>query len=157
MVGQASRLSIEDDRQDAGPTSNLFLTALRLLRYPRNYNLSGGYLNTHIADAVKLDINMELWHHCYRLCGVIMAGKLFIGILCITILASPLMSFGASSEVKDSTYWSNLVHEENSIVASVLLIPYLIGQVPIAIIDGIVNPKPTSMSTIPPPAHRVSH
>ncbi len=27
MVGQASRLSIRDDRQDAGPTTNLLLVA----------------------------------------------------------------------------------------------------------------------------------
>ncbi len=27
MVGQASRLSIRDDRQDAGPTSHLLLVA----------------------------------------------------------------------------------------------------------------------------------
>jgi hypothetical protein len=86
-----------------------------------------------------------------------MAGKLLIGSLCIIILVSPLLSFGASSEVKDSTYWSNLVHEENSVVASVLLIPYLIGQIPIRLIDGIVSPKPASMSTTPPPAHRISH
>ena len=31
-MGQASSLSIRDDRQDAGPTSNLFLPVARLPR-----------------------------------------------------------------------------------------------------------------------------
>ncbi|MBI4962575.1 MAG: hypothetical protein HY913_04800 [Desulfomonile tiedjei] len=86
-----------------------------------------------------------------------MAGKLLIVGICLVIFVSPTLCVGGSSEITDSTYWSNLVHEENSVAASVLYLPYLIGQIPIRIIDAIVNPKPTSMSTTPPPAHRLSH
>jgi hypothetical protein len=86
-----------------------------------------------------------------------MARKLLIASVCIMILASPALTLGGSSEITDSTYWSNLVHEENSIVASVLLIPYVVGQIPIRIIDAVVSPKPASMSATPPPAHKLSH
>ena len=62
----------------------------------------------------------------------------------LAILASPLSSFAGASDVLDSSYWSKLVHEENSLVASVLYIPYLVGQFPVRIIDAIVNPRPTT-------------
>ena len=53
-----------------------------------------------------------------------------------------------------SAYWSTLAHEENSVVASVLYIPYLVFQIPVRIIDAIVDPKPTSQATVPPQAHK---
>jgi len=106
---------------------------------------------------MKLDSGPELWQHCFHLGGVIMAGKLLITGVCVVILALPALSFGASSEMKDSSYWSNLVHEENSVVASVLLLPYLVIQIPYRLVDGIISPKSASMSTTPPPAHRISH
>ena len=86
-----------------------------------------------------------------------MAAKFLIAGMCLVILTSPTLSVGGSPEITDSSYWSNLVHEENSVVASVLYLPYLFGQIPIRIIDGIVNPKPASTSTTPPPAHRLSN
>ena len=61
---------------------------------------------------------------------------------------------GDVSEVADSSYWSKLVNEENSIAASVLYLPYLVLGIPWRCIDSIVSPKPASQSTIPPPAHR---
>jgi len=54
----------------------------------------------------------------------------------------------------DSAYWSTLAHEENSVVASVLYIPYLVFQIPLRIVDAIIDPKPTSKATIPPQAHQ---
>ncbi|MGB6065068.1 MAG: hypothetical protein WBG50_09680 [Desulfomonilaceae bacterium] len=75
--------------------------------------------------------------------------------LCVLAVATPVVCLGGSSELADSSYWTKLVHEENSLAASVLYLPYMIIMVPARIIDGIVNPKPASQCTIPPPAHRV--
>ena len=61
---------------------------------------------------------------------------------------------GDASEVADSSYWSKLLNEENSIAAGMLYLPYLVLQHSGRIIDNIVNPKPASQSTIPPPSHR---
>ncbi len=74
--------------------------------------------------------------------------------LCLIAMTVPVVCMGDASEVADSSYWSKLVHEENSVAASVLYLPYLILQIPGRIIDGIVNPKPTSQATIPPAAHK---
>ncbi len=73
---------------------------------------------------------------------------LTLGIL-LTIGAGSVMA-GSSTQ---SSSWSSLVHEENSIVASILYLPYMAAIIPIRIIDGIINPTPTSMATIPPAAH----
>lgn len=81
-------------------------------------------------------------------------GKSLVFGICIMIAAFPLQCFAASPEVYDSSYWANLVHEENSLVASVLYIPYMAFAIPARIVDGIINPKPASQATIPPPAHR---
>jgi len=80
---------------------------------------------------------------------------LMIICLVLSILSAPMASIAAGPEVTESSYWSKLVHEENSILASLLFIPYLVGQIPVRIIDGIVNPKPASQSTIPPAAHKI--
>lgn len=53
-----------------------------------------------------------------------------------------------------SASWSTLAHEENSTLASVLYIPYLFLQIPIRIIDAVIDPKPTSRVTMPPQAHQ---
>lgn len=53
-----------------------------------------------------------------------------------------------------SAKWSALVHEDNSIVSSVLYIPYMALALPWRLIDGIINPKPTSKATMPPAAHK---
>ncbi|MBI5249624.1 MAG: hypothetical protein HY912_09025 [Desulfomonile tiedjei] len=83
-----------------------------------------------------------------------MMGKSLAVGICVLMAAFPLNCLAASPEVSDSSYWSKLVLEENSIVASVLYIPYVAFQIPVRLIDGIINPKPASQSTIPPPAHR---
>lgn len=74
--------------------------------------------------------------------------------LCLIAMTAPSVCLADASELADSSYWSKLVHEENSVAASVLYLPYLLLQIPGRIIDGIVNPKPTSQATIPPAAHR---
>lgn len=86
-----------------------------------------------------------------------MAGKSLIIWLCVVTISLPVQCLAGSSECADSSYWSKLVHEENSIVASVLYLPYIALLVPYRIIDGIISPKPTTQGTIPPAAHRVSH
>ena len=53
-----------------------------------------------------------------------------------------------------SAYWSTLAHEDNSVLASVLYIPYLFLQIPLRIVDAIIDPKPTSKATVPPQAHK---
>jgi len=74
--------------------------------------------------------------------------------LCLIAATAPAVCMGDASELADSSYWSKLVHEENSVVASLLYLPYMVIQIPGRIIDGIVNPKPTSQATVPPAAHR---
>jgi hypothetical protein len=80
--------------------------------------------------------------------------------VCLICLVMSL--FGAKSyclaqtcrATDDSAHWSTLAHEENSVIASVLYIPYLVLQIPVRIIDAIVDPKPTSQATVPPQAHK---
>ena len=78
-------------------------------------------------------------------------------IVCLALLVVPGLSSAGSSEVAESSSWSAAVHKENDLVASVLYLPYMIGRFPVGLISGIFNPKPTSQSTIPPPAHRQPH
>ncbi len=82
-----------------------------------------------------------------------MMGKMLVVGICVLMAAFPMNCLAASPEVNDASYWSNVVHEENSIVASVLYIPYVVFVVPVRIVDGIINPKPASQARIPPPAH----
>ncbi len=86
-----------------------------------------------------------------------MARKFLIIWLCVITVSLPVQCLAGSSECADSSYWSNLVHEENSIAASILYLPYIALLIPYRIIDGIISPKPTTQGTIPPAAHRVSH
>jgi hypothetical protein len=81
--------------------------------------------------------------------------KLITIALCLIITILPTVCMGDVSEVADSAYWAKLVHEENSLAASVLYLPYLVLGIPWRCIDSILNSKPASLSTIPPPAHRV--
>ena len=83
-----------------------------------------------------------------------MIRKFFAISLCLIAVTAPAVCMGDASEVADSSYWSKLVHEENSLVASVTLSALHVLQFPGRIIDGIVNPKPASQATIPPAAHR---
>jgi hypothetical protein len=82
-----------------------------------------------------------------------MGKPLIIGLL-VVIALFPAYCLAGSPEVSDSSYWSALIHEENSLLASVLYIPYIAFQIPVRIVDGIINPKPASQAVVPPPAHR---
>lgn len=75
-------------------------------------------------------------------------------VVCLALAIAPTISLGGS-DCAESSYWSELVHQENSITASLLYVPYLILVGPVRIVDGIVNPKPTSQATVPPAAHKV--
>ncbi len=86
-----------------------------------------------------------------------MARKLLIISVCVVTLGLPIQCLAGSSECADSSYWSNLVHEEDSIVASILYLPYIALMAPYRMVDGIIFPKPTTQGTIPPAAHRVAH
>jgi hypothetical protein len=87
--------------------------------------------------------------------GVGMRRRIPAAVLCVTLTLSPFACLGGGPEVADSSYWTALVHEENSVVASVLYLPYLILKGPIRVVDAIINPKPTSQATIPPAAHKM--
>jgi len=86
-----------------------------------------------------------------------MARKFLIVWLCIIAIWVPGHCLAGSSEITDSGYWSSLVHQENSLIASILYVPYIVLMVPYRMIDGIVSPKPTSQATMPPAAHRAAH
>ena len=86
--------------------------------------------------------------------------KVLVWGICLLIALTPALA--AAEGCRDaswfsSSYWSQVVHQENSLAASVLLVPYLLFSIPIRMADGILNPKPTSQSTIPPAAHRSAH
>ncbi len=74
----------------------------------------------------------------------------------IASLACPLGVFAGEDklQVQQSSYWAKVVLEENSVTASVLFLPVYMLSIPVRIIDGIVNPVPTSQATVPPAAHR---
>jgi hypothetical protein len=80
--------------------------------------------------------------------------KLVAIVLSMFTTILPAICMGDVSKVDDSSYWAKLVHEENSIAASVLYLPYLVLGIPWRIIDSIASSKPASLSTIPPPPHR---
>ena len=83
-----------------------------------------------------------------------MAAKIVTFALCTLLLLIPAVGSAGSSQAQSSSYWVKLVTEENSLAASLLYIPYTIVIVPIRLVDGFINPVPTSQSTIPPAAHR---
>lgn len=72
----------------------------------------------------------------------------------VVVLINSTCWAGASQQTDSSAYWSTLAHEDNSVIASVIYIPYLLLQIPVRIIDAIVDPKPTSKATMPPQAHK---
>jgi len=85
-----------------------------------------------------------------------MIRKFVIFSLCLATVCIPLKCLADSPEITDSAYWTKLVHEENSLAASILYLPYMAIMIPYRIIDEIISPKPTTQSTIPPAAHKVS-
>ncbi len=86
-----------------------------------------------------------------------MIRKFMISWLCLATICVPIQCLADSPEITDSAYWTKLVHEENSLAASILYLPYIAVLIPYRIIDGIISPKPTTQATIPPAAHKVSH
>ena len=65
-----------------------------------------------------------------------MMARLMTIALCLSLTVTPVFA----SPCNDSASWSKTVHEENSITASVLYLPYLVLMVPVRIIDAIINP-----------------
>lgn len=86
-----------------------------------------------------------------------MGKRLIIVATCLALLMATGSCWAGSSQQQDSKWWSKIAHEENSVVASVVYIPYVVLTIPVRLIDGIINPVPTSRSTTPPAAHRASH
>jgi hypothetical protein len=84
-----------------------------------------------------------------------MRRRVLAAVMCLIMVSAPVACLAGESEVTDSSYWAALVHQENSIVASVLYLPYLVFKGPIRIVEGIINPKPTSQATVPPAAHKI--
>jgi hypothetical protein len=78
-------------------------------------------------------------------------------LVCLTLVAVPIIGHADAVEKARSCWLSGLIHEDNSIVASVLYLPYMIFLGPVWITEAIIWPKPASQGSIPPPAHRVSH
>ncbi len=76
-----------------------------------------------------------------------------IGVFVLMLSMPPILTAGAYG-TRDSASNSAMIHEENSVVASILYIPVTILSIPYRLIDGILNPRPTTQSTAPPPAHR---
>jgi succinate dehydrogenase/fumarate reductase cytochrome b subunit len=81
--------------------------------------------------------------------------SLIITFLCASIAFTPVS--GISGAKSSSATWSEVVHEENSIVASVLYLPYVLVLPIHRLLEGIIYPRPASQSTVPPPAHRAPH
>ncbi len=86
-----------------------------------------------------------------------MIRKLLIFLICLVTASVPIQCLGDSAETIDSGSWTKLVHEENSLAASILYLPYIAIMVPYRIVDGILFPKPTTQATIPPAAHKAGH
>jgi hypothetical protein len=76
-------------------------------------------------------------------------------ILAAFLALSPVVLLAQPPDVPESSNWSKWIHEENSLSASLLYIPYMIVQFPGRLIDAIIYPKPASMATVPPAAHKV--
>jgi hypothetical protein len=83
--------------------------------------------------------------------------RIFVLFVCLTLVAVPAFCHADATEKARSCWWSGLVHEDNSVVASVLYIPYMVFLGSVWITEAIIWPKPATQGTIPPPAHRVSH
>ena len=73
---------------------------------------------------------------------------------CILMLFMPAIIAAGPPGARDSASRTAMIHEENSVLASVLHIPVTVLSIPVRIIHGIIYPWPTTQSTSPPPAHR---
>jgi hypothetical protein len=83
-----------------------------------------------------------------------MLRKNLILVVLLLAVTVPIPCMGNPTSAGSSSWWTATVTEENSIAASVLYLPYAVLQIPVRIIDAIVNPCPTSHATVPPAAHR---
>lgn len=79
---------------------------------------------------------------------------LLIAVIMISVVQPAIASTCGPED--SSAKWSALIHEDNSLISSVLYIPYMVVALPWRMIDGIINPKPTSKSTMPPAAHKAA-
>ena len=74
--------------------------------------------------------------------------------LCLVVFTLPNLCPADSEEYQRSYDWATMIHEENSVLTSVLFFPYMILRGPVRMIGDIINPKPVTRATVPPPAHR---
>ncbi len=73
---------------------------------------------------------------------------------CLVLAVTPVCCGAGAKDAAGQAEWSGIVHEENSLRASLLYLPYIAFKTPLAIIYyGILYPTPTTQSTVPPPAH----
>lgn len=86
-----------------------------------------------------------------------MGTRIVAGIVCLALIAQTGLCFAGGSEVSKSAYWSQMVHEENSIRASLLVLPYIILLAPVRVIEGIINPQPKTLATVPPRSESSRH
>ncbi len=71
----------------------------------------------------------------------------------LVFVVTSLCHAAGPPDAKGQSSWAAIVHEENSLRASLLYLPYLALKVPVAIVYGILYPVPTTQSTSPPSAH----
>ncbi|MEW6349348.1 MAG: hypothetical protein AB1646_09825 [Thermodesulfobacteriota bacterium] len=83
--------------------------------------------------------------------------KRIIAILIIfsVLVVTPVCHGAGAQDANGQAGWAAVIHEENSLRASLLYLPYMVLKVPVAIVHGILYPVPTTQSTSPPPAHAV--
>jgi hypothetical protein len=79
-----------------------------------------------------------------------MGKRIVAALLSLALIAQTGLCFADGSEIWKSADWAQRVHEENSIAASVLFLPYIILITPVRIVQGIVNPEPKTLATVPP-------
>ncbi|MCA1960639.1 MAG: hypothetical protein LDL33_07575 [Desulfomonile sp.] len=76
--------------------------------------------------------------------------------ICLVAAVSPAFGRGDyAAEAERSAHWIAVLHEENSLRASLLFIPKLFLSMPVRIIGAIRNPKPTTQATMPPQGHQL--
>ncbi len=82
-----------------------------------------------------------------------MLKRLLVSLCVVCIALCAAYGFAEESALTSSSYWSRVIHEDNSLTSSILYLPVMVIQIPTRIIDGILYPKPTSLCPSPPPAH----
>jgi hypothetical protein len=77
--------------------------------------------------------------------------------LCVILTMTAVLVPALCLADERSACWSGIVHEENSLAASLLYLPYMALMPWVRIVNGIMYPVPTTQSTIPPPGHKPQH